>query len=122
MVGRLGVRCFDPEATELKRDPHSGYIAYVPVGAVAAGNALATGGGGKTIACTGCHGADLMGGTAPSIAGRTATYIAQQLYDIQAGARNGAGAQQMKPVVAKLDGKDILDISAYVASLPVPAK
>ncbi|MBV9549515.1 MAG: hypothetical protein JO256_07565, partial [Alphaproteobacteria bacterium] len=76
----------DPEATELKRDPHSGYIAYVPVGAVAAGKALATGGGGKTVACTGCHGADLMGkGTAPGIAGRTATYTAQQLYDMQAG-------------------------------------
>ena len=113
----------DPEATELKRDPHSGYIAYAPVGAVAAGNALATGGDGKTLACTGCHGADLMGaGTAPGIAGRTATYTAQQLYDIQAGARNGAGDQLMKPVVAKLDGQDILDLSAYVASLPVPAK
>jgi cytochrome c553 len=108
----------DPEATELKRDPHSGYIAYAPVGAVAAGRALATGNG-KTLACTGCHGADLMGGTAPSIAGRTATYIAQQLYDIQAGARNGAGDAQMKPVVAKLDGKDILDLAAYVASRPV---
>jgi len=113
----------DPEATELKRDPHSGYIAYVPVGSVAAGNALATGGGGKTLACTGCHGADLMGkGTAPGIAGRTATYTAQQLYDMQAGARNGAGDQLMKPVVAKLDGQDILNLSAYVASLPVPAK
>jgi cytochrome c553 len=110
----------DHEATELKRDPHSGYVAYAPVGAVAAGKSLATGGGnGKTLACAGCHGADLMGGTAPSIAGRTATYIAQQLYDIQAGARNGAGAEQMKPVVAKLDGKDILDLAAYVASLPV---
>jgi cytochrome c553 len=114
----------DPEATELKRDPHSGYIAYAPVGAVAAGKSLATSGGnGRTMACAGCHGADLMGTTiAPSIAGRTATYIAQQLYDLQAGARNGAGDQPMKPVVAKLDGKDILNLSAYVASLPVPAK
>src|ERR1700726_121544 len=61
----------DPEATELKRDPHSGYVAYAPLGAVAAGKSLATSGGnGKTLACTGCHGADLMGsGTAPSIAG-----------------------------------------------------
>lgn len=114
----------DPEATELKRDPHSGYVAYAPVGAVAVGKSLATsGGGGKTLACTGCHGADLMGSAiAPSIAGRTATYVAQQLYDLQAGARNGAGDAPMKPVVAKLDGKDILDLSAYVASLPVPKK
>ena len=113
----------DPEATELKRDPHSGYVAYAPIGAVAAGKALATsGGGGKTLACTGCHGADLMGGTGPSIAGRTATYIAQQLYDLKAGARNGAGDEPMKPVVAKLDGKDILNLSAYVASMPVIKK
>ena len=44
----------DPEATELKRDPHSGYIAYAPIGAVAAGRALATSNG-KTLACAGCH-------------------------------------------------------------------
>ena len=113
----------DPEATELKRDPHSGYVAYAPVGAVAAGRQLATSGGnGKTLACSGCHGADLMGDTGPSIAGRTATYIAQQLYDIKAGARNGVGDQPMKPVVEKLDGKDILDLAAYVASQPVRAK
>ena len=114
----------DPEATELKRDPHSGFIAYVPIGAVEAGQALATtGGDGKTMACAGCHGAGLLGsGTTPGIAGRTASYFARQLYDIQAGARNGAGAQMMKPVVAKLDGKDILNLAAYVASLPVPPK
>lgn len=112
----------DPEATELKRDPHSGYVAYAPIGAVAAGKVLATGGNSKTLACTGCHGADLMGGTGPSIAGRTATYIAQQLYDIKAGARNGVGDQPMKPVVANLDGKDILDLAAYVASQPVRSK
>ena len=114
----------DPEATELRRDPHSGFIAYVPIGAVAAGQRLATSGGnGKTLACAGCHGAGLLGlGDTPEIAGRTASYIARQLYDIQAGARNGAGAQAMKPVVARLDGRDILDLAAYVASLPVPAK
>ena len=124
----LGMRIIevpaDPEATEVKRDPHSGFIAYVPMGAVAAGQRLATSGGnGKTMACAGCHGAGLVGlDSTPGIAGRTASYIARQLYDIQAGARNGAGAQLMKPVVAKLDGNDILDLAAYVASLPVPAK
>ena len=35
-----------------KRDPHSGFTAYVPVGSVAKGKALVeTGGSGKTIAC-----------------------------------------------------------------------
>ena len=82
-----------------------------------------TGGNGKTLICAGCHGTGLLGsGAAPGIAGRTASYIARQLYDIQAGARNGPGTQLMKPVAANLDGKDILDLAAYVASLPVPAK
>ena len=110
----------DPEATEVKRDPHSGFIAYVPVGAVNAGKELAiTGNSGRTIPCAGCHGVNMGGlGDTPGIAGRTASYIARQLYDIQQGARHGAGAQQMKPVVAKLDGKDILDLAAYIASVP----
>ena len=113
----------DPEATEIKRDPHSGFIAYVPVGAVAAGRRLATTGGhDKTQVCTGCHGDGLLGsGDTPGIAGRTASYIARQLYDIQSGARNGAGAQPMRDVTAKLNGRDILNLSAYVASLPVPS-
>ena len=60
--------------TETLRDPHSGFIAYVPVGAVAKGKALVTtGGNGKTIACTMCHGDDLNGiGSVPGIAGRLA--------------------------------------------------
>ena len=38
------------------RDPRSGFIAYVPVGSLAAGKALVeNGGNGKTIACTTCH-------------------------------------------------------------------
>jgi cytochrome c553 len=110
----------NPEHTELMRDPHSGFIAYVPVGAVAEGKAIVTtGGGGKTMACAGCHGATLNGaGDVPGIAGRSASYIARQLYDIQQGARHGAMAEMMKPVVAKLDGRDLRDIAAYVASLP----
>jgi cytochrome c553 len=48
----------DPEAAEI-RDPHSGFTAYVPVGSIKAGEALATNGGnGKTIQCSICHGAD----------------------------------------------------------------
>jgi cytochrome c553 len=122
---KLGARIIEvpanPEATEVYRDPHSGFIAYVPVGAVAAGKALVSTGGSKTMDCAGCHGIGL-GGTSdiPGIAGRAASYIARQLYDFQQGARHGAGAQMMQPVVAKLNGADILDIAAYVASLPPP--
>jgi cytochrome c553 len=108
----------DPARTDL-RDPHAGYTAYVPRGAVAKGRALATGGNGKTIACAMCHGDTLHGvGVIPGIAGRSPAYVGRQLYDMQQGARHGDMAHLMKPVVAKLTAEDILNLAAYVASLP----
>jgi cytochrome c553 len=107
----------DDERAEL-RDPHSGFVSYVPVGAVAKGQALVTtGGGGTTIPCGICHGADLKGiGDVPGIAGRSPGNIARQLYYIQTGDRGGASVALMKAVVDKLTADDILNISAYVAS------
>ena len=55
------------------RDPHAGagFIAYVPVGSIAKGKALVeTGGSGKTIACSICHGDALKGlGNVPETCG-----------------------------------------------------
>jgi cytochrome c553 len=114
----------DPMHTETLRDPRSPFIAYVPVGAVAKGkDIVTTGGGGKTIQCAMCHGADLNGlGSVPGIAARSPSYIARQLNDIQQGARHGDMADLMKQVVAKLSPDDILNIVAYTASLPAPGK
>ena len=39
-----------------KRDPHSGFVAYVPVGSIKKGEALVKTGGGRTVQCTICHG------------------------------------------------------------------
>jgi cytochrome c553 len=51
----------DPARAE-SRDPHSGFVAYVPVGSIAKGKELVTtGGSGKTIACSICHGPSLTG-------------------------------------------------------------
>jgi len=109
------------EHTEALKDPHSGFIAYVPTGAIKKGEALVkTGGNGKTTACGFCHGPDLLGlGPVPGIAGRSASYLARQLYDMQAGARNGEWTQLMKPVVEKLTNEDLVNIVAYVSSRPV---
>jgi cytochrome c553 len=109
------------EATEILRNPHSGSIAYVPVGSIKKGEALVkTGGNGKTIECGACHGADLLGvGPVPGIAGRSPSYLARELYDMQAGTRNGEWTQLMKPVVAKLTAEDLVNIVAYVSSRPV---
>lgn len=108
----------DLKRTKL-RDDSSGFIAYVPTGAVARGENLAmTGGNGKTEACTVCHGPDLRGlGPVPALAGRSPTYIARQLYDLQTGVRNGAWSDLMDAAVVNLTIADIVDISAYTASL-----
>lgn len=106
-----------PEETEALRDPHSGFIAYVPVGSVKKGEELVRTGGGKTTPCSVCHGADLRGmGPVPGIAGRSPSYTARQLYDIQQGTRKGEWAELMRPVVSKLTNEDLVNICAYTAS------
>jgi cytochrome c553 len=100
------------------RDPHSGFVAYAPRGSIAKGAALASSGGNKTLPCNVCHGQDLNGlGPVPGIAGRSPSYIMRQLWDIQQGARKGVWSPLMKQVVAKLSHDDMLNLSAYVASL-----
>jgi cytochrome c553 len=107
------------EATEALRNSRSGFIAYVPVGSLKRGEDLVIrGGAGKTVACAACHGEGLKGnGGFPSLAGRSPSYIARQLYDIQHYTRNGPGTQLMRPIVEKLNGDDIVAITAYLASL-----
>jgi cytochrome c553 len=103
----------NPERTEILRDPRSGFIAYAPVGSVKKGEALAR-------SCGVCHGADLQGlGPVPGIAGRSPSYLARQLYDMQAAARRGEWAELMKPVVTRMSDEDLVNVSAYVASLTV---
>jgi len=106
------------EATETLRDPHSGFIAYAPPGSLKKGEALVTSGGGKTLACGTCHGADLKGlGPVPGIAGRSPSYLVRQMYDMQAGVRKGVWTPLMTKVVSQLSEDDMLAIAAYTASL-----
>ena len=107
----------DVDRTE-SRDPHSGFIAYVPPGSLKRGEALVKGGGGKTVACDICHGPGLKGlAEVPGIAGQHPIYIVRQLYKFQNGKNGGTWAQLMKAPAAKLTGDDIISIAAYVASL-----
>lgn len=101
------------------RDPHSGFIAYVPVGSVAKGKALIeTGGSGRSIACAICHGDALRGlGNVPRLAGLHPIYAARQLYLFKDGSRNGVDAQLMKKAVENLTDEDIVAIAAYLGSL-----
>ncbi len=107
------------EEQEKWRNPRSGFVAYVPPGSLAKGKQLVdTGGGGRFAACTACHGQDLRGlGPIPPIAGRSPSYIARQLYDMQQANRLGTWTPLMSAVVGSLQPADILNVSAYVASL-----
>ncbi len=75
-------------------------------------------GGGRTTQCAVCHGADLKGmGPVPGLAGRSPSYLARQLYDMQQRARKGVWTELMMPVVANLTSDDLIAIGAYTASL-----
>jgi cytochrome c553 len=106
------------EATEVLRDPRSGFLAYVPVGSLKRGEDLVVkGGAGQTTPCGLCHGEDLTGlGPVPGIAGRSPSYLMRQLVDIQQGSRNGEWTSLMKPVVSQLTPDDLLAVAAYLAS------
>jgi cytochrome c553 len=114
------------EYAEKMRSARHGFIAYVPVGSVAKGQQLVMNGDPARgiIACTVCHGGDLHGiqPNIPSIAARSPSYIARQLFDFQNGARNGPMGALMKPVVTNMTNEDFVNISAYLASRPAQAQ
>lgn len=117
----LGDRIIElPEDNEraISRDPKSGFVAYVPRGAVARGKTLVRGGEGETVPCAACHGERLNGvGDVPRLAGSSPLYIARQLVAFRNGDRDGEASQPMKAVVEALTAPDVLAISAYLASL-----
>jgi cytochrome c553 len=101
-----------------RRDPYSGFVAYVPKGSLAKGEALVKTGAGKTLACANCHGQRLEGlADVPGIAGISPLYAVRQLHGMQTGARGGAAAALMQAVVAQLTEDDMIAIAAYLAAL-----
>jgi cytochrome c553 len=132
--GRIVEMPEDEEQGDTLRNPHSGFVAYVPSGSIKKGEDLVTTGGmkvvagrivqGKTTACGTCHGLHLtgvVGADVPPIAGRSPSYLVRQLWDMQQGTRSGSQAQLMKLVVANLTPEDLVAIAAYVASRPPSA-
>jgi cytochrome c553 len=109
-----------PQDRELAtaRHPYSGFTVYAPTGSVARGEELASGGGGKTIACVICHGEGLKGlGDVPRLAGLSPLYVVRQLHQFQTGERTGANAALMAATVENLTAEDIVAMAAYLASL-----
>jgi cytochrome c553 len=101
------------------RDSRAQFVAYVPIGSIAKGEALAkTGGSRITTPCLTCHGQDLRGVDAvPGIAGRSPSYLVRQIYDFQQHTREGSAGALMAPVVEKLSHDDMISLAAYVSSL-----
>jgi cytochrome c553 len=127
IAGRIIEMPENEEQAETYRNPHSGFVAYVPPGSLEKGKDLVTTGGarivgnefirGKTTPCITCHGQDLMGvADIPPIAGRSPSYMVRQMWDIQQGTRNSEAAQLMKLVLTNLTKEDFVAIAAYVAS------
>jgi cytochrome c553 len=98
-------------------DPDSGFLAYVPIGSIAAGRQLANGHDPRVPACANCHGEGLRGAAAPPLAGRSPSYLARQLWDIKQGSRHSIAVAPMQEVVAKMTPQDITKLTAYLASL-----
>jgi cytochrome c553 len=93
------------------RDPETLYIAYVPMGAIARGRAIAEHGAPGVPGCASCHGKALVG-----IAGASPSFLARQLMNFRSHARNDPGAAQMQAVAAQLTDTQIIDAAAYVGS------
>jgi cytochrome c553 len=105
-----------------RRDPRMQYTVYVPPGSLARGKLLATTGDkGRTQPCATCHLAKLEGtDKIPPIAGRSPTYLLRQLLAFRNGARGGEAAQQMDPVVEKLELEDMVALASWIGSLYPP--
>jgi cytochrome c553 len=131
IAGRIIEMPENEEQAEIYRNPHSGFVAYVPVGSLKKGQDLVTTGGarvigkefirGKTTPCITCHGPDLMGAAdIPPIAGRSPSYMVRQMWDMQQGTRNSEPAKLMKLVLDNLTQEDMVAIAAYVSSRVPP--
>ena len=95
------------------RDTHMGYTAYVPVGSINKGKALAS-----RHQCATCHGPNLDGlGPVPPLAGRSPSYTMRQMFDMKVGTRRGPWSELMKPIVDKMTVEDLLNLAAFTASL-----
>ena len=94
-------------------DPHENTIAYVPVGSIARGAALANQGTANSPACTTCHSVRFVG-----IGGASPTYIVRQLAAFRARTRNDPEAAQMQTVASTLTDDQIIDLAAYIGSRP----
>lgn len=102
-----------------RRDTRLTYYAYVPVGSIARGRAIATPSRDSvTQPCIRCHGPELRGvGIIPPLAGRSPSYLVRQLVAFKIGARSSDAAAPMRAEVAPLTIEQMIAVAAYAGSL-----
>ena len=105
VIGDRIVELPEDEARTDLRDDASGFVAYVPPGAVGKGRALAETAEGERQPCGACHGARLEGNPAagaPRLSGLGWTYASQQIERFSKGERGTANGP-MRGVAQALD-------------------
>ncbi len=117
-IGARVIEVSEDTRNGLLSDDHVQFIDYAPPGSVRRGEALVQTGGSGGQPCRSCHGPDLRGtGDTPPLAGRSAPYLARMLWDIKSGARTGSTVAPMQTPVRGLTQDNIVDVTAYLASL-----
>jgi cytochrome c553 len=110
--GRVVEMAEDDDLVRARDQIDGGFVQYVHPDDMALGEKVAAAG-----ACGTCHGADYKGvGDVPRLAGQHSLYLIRQLKDMQTGARKDKNVAIMKPVVEKLSDREIVAVSAYLAS------
>jgi cytochrome c553 len=102
----------DDDLVRARDQIDGGFIQYVHPEDMALGEKVAAEG-----RCGTCHGAEYKGkGDVPRLAGQHSVYLIRQLKDTQTGARKDKNMAVMKPIVDKLSDREMVAVSAYLAS------
>lgn len=120
-IGQRIITLPESEFLRTKRHPYATFVSYVPPGSLELGKAIAREGTDSSAACVTCHGKDLKGTElGPYIAGQFPDYLLRQLRAFKWSTRRDSGDQngEMQREVRYLTEKELLAVSAYVASLP----
>jgi cytochrome c553 len=74
-------------------------------------------------ACNGCHGPDGIGvlHAAPYLAGQSAEYLASALRAYQEDTRRNDAGELMRSIARQLAEADVVAVSGYFASVPIPS-
>ncbi|MSP94331.1 MAG: c-type cytochrome, partial [Alphaproteobacteria bacterium] len=111
-LGMVVQTAADDDLVRARDQIDGGFVQYVNAEDLALGEKVAAAG-----ACGTCHGAAYKGvGDVPRLAGQHTVYLIRQLKDIQTGARKNKNAALMKPIIDKLSDREMVAVSAYLAS------